>query len=71
MSYILTGLFHPARKVREVYWRIYNTCYLGAQDAMTPYYPNLGELSDEKNNYSRDVLAMVRETPALSAKASS
>jgi len=58
MSYILTGLFHPARKVREVYWRIYNTCYLGAQDAMTPYYPNLGELSDEKNNYSRDVLAM-------------
>jgi splicing factor 3B subunit 1 len=25
MSYLLPGLFHPARKVREVYWRFYNT----------------------------------------------
>ncbi|KAK9899151.1 ARM repeat-containing protein [Cystobasidium minutum MCA 4210] len=58
MSYMLQGLVHPARKVREVYWRIYNTCYLGAQDAMVPYYPNLGDLSDEKNQYQRDVLYM-------------
>lgn len=42
----------------QVYWRIYNTCYLGAQDAMVPYYPNLGDLSDEKNQYQRDVLYM-------------
>ncbi|KAJ6623945.1 small nuclear ribonucleoprotein [Mycena sp. CBHHK59/15] len=44
LSYLLQGLFHPARKVREVYWRIYDTLYLGAQDAMVPYYPDLGEL---------------------------
>ena len=25
------GLFHPARKVREVYWRLYNNVYIGAQ----------------------------------------
>ena len=25
------GLFHPARKVREVYWRLYNSTYIGAQ----------------------------------------
>ena len=25
------GLFHPARKVREVYWKIYNTLYIGSQ----------------------------------------
>ena len=25
------GLFHPARKVREVYWRLYNETYVGAQ----------------------------------------
>ena len=25
------GLFHPARRVRECYWRIYNNLYLGAQ----------------------------------------
>ena len=24
LSYVLQGLFHPARKVREVNWRIYN-----------------------------------------------
>lgn len=27
----LQGLFHPARKVREVYWRLYNNVYIGAQ----------------------------------------
>ena len=25
------GLFHPARKVREAYWKIYNTLYIGSQ----------------------------------------
>ena len=28
---VLQGLFHPARKVREVYWRLYNSLYIGAQ----------------------------------------
>ena len=27
----LQGLFHPARSVREVYWRLYNNLYIGAQ----------------------------------------
>ena len=27
----LQGLFHPARKVREVYWKIYNSLYIGSQ----------------------------------------
>ncbi|CAD6961040.1 unnamed protein product [Tilletia controversa] len=44
MNYTLPGLFHPARKVREVYARIYNTTYLQAQEAMVPYYPDFGEL---------------------------
>jgi len=25
MQYALQGLFHPARKIRTVYWKIYNT----------------------------------------------
>lgn len=58
MSYVLQGLFHPSRRVREVFWRIYNTCYLGAQDAMVPFYPNLGELSDDHNLYDRQSLAI-------------
>ncbi|KAJ7227323.1 armadillo-type protein [Mycena pura] len=44
LSYLLQGLFHPARKVREVYWRIYNGVYLGAQDALVPFYPDFGQL---------------------------
>jgi splicing factor 3B subunit 1 len=58
MSYVVQGLFHPSRRVREVFWRIYNTCYLGAQDAMVPFYPNLGELSDQTNLYDRHTLTV-------------
>ena len=36
LQYTLQGLFHPARRVREVYWKIYNNLYIGAQDALTP-----------------------------------
>ncbi|KAF5388622.1 hypothetical protein D9757_004780 [Collybiopsis confluens] len=56
LSYVLQGLFHPARKVREVYWRIYNALYLGAADALVPFYPDLGELSEGKNVYERHPL---------------
>ncbi|KEI41605.1 uncharacterized protein L969DRAFT_85410 [Mixia osmundae IAM 14324] len=56
MNYILQGLFHPARKVREVYWRVYNSAYLTHQDAMIPYYPSLPDLSDGRNTYDRDML---------------
>ncbi|CAA3003568.1 splicing factor 3B subunit 1 [Olea europaea subsp. europaea] len=50
------GLFHPARKVREVYWKIYNSLYIGAQDALVSAYPIL---EDEGNNtFSRPELHM-------------
>lgn len=32
----LQGLFHPARKVREVYWKIYNSLYIGSQVLRCP-----------------------------------
>uniref|UniRef100_A0A7S3DG04 Splicing factor 3B subunit 1 n=1 Tax=Palpitomonas bilix TaxID=652834 RepID=A0A7S3DG04_9EUKA len=54
LQYTLQGLFHPARKVREVYWKIYNTLYIGFQDALTPAYPTLE--NDKFNHYRRDVL---------------
>jgi len=56
LSYVLQGLFHPARKVREVYWRIYNALYLGAADALVPFYPDLGELTEGQNVYDRHPL---------------
>jgi len=41
MNYVWAGLFHPARKVRTPYWRLYNDAYVHSADAMVPYYPNL------------------------------
>lgn len=56
LNYCLQGLFHPARKVREVYWKIYNSLYIGAQDALVAAYP---VLEDEGHNvFSRPELAM-------------
>ncbi|KAH8922408.1 small nuclear ribonucleoprotein [Atractiella rhizophila] len=57
LSYVLQGLFHPARRVRETYWRIYNSLYLGSQDALVAFYPSL-QLSDERNYYERDILQL-------------
>ncbi len=54
LSYVLQGLFHPARRVREVYWKIYNNLYIGAQDALVAMYPNLED--DGINNYNRQEL---------------
>ncbi|KAK9765021.1 Splicing factor 3B subunit 1 [Basidiobolus ranarum] len=51
LQYILQGLFHPARKVRDVYWKIYNSVYMGAQDALVPFYPTIED--DGRNHYQR------------------
>ncbi|KAJ8313781.1 hypothetical protein KUTeg_008342 [Tegillarca granosa] len=51
LQYTLQGLFHPARKVRDVYWKVYNTVYIGAQDGMIPAYPRVP--NDQKNHYLR------------------
>lgn len=56
LNYCLQGLFHPARKVREVYWKIYNSLYIGSQDALVAAYPVLEDEGD--NIYSRPELVM-------------
>ena len=43
------GLFHPARKVRDVYWKIYNNLYIGSQDALVAGFPRIA--NDAKNTY--------------------
>ncbi|KAI6023285.1 armadillo-type protein [Pisolithus marmoratus] len=35
----------------KVYWRVYNSLYLGAADALVPFYPDLSELSEGQNVY--------------------
>lgn len=54
--YTVQGLFHPARRVRDVYWKIYNMLYVGNQDCLTPFYPSLqykDPNSNEKNIYEQ------------------
>ncbi|KAI0237839.1 Splicing factor 3B subunit 1 [Lamellibrachia satsuma] len=51
LQYGMQGLFHPARKVRDVYWKVYNTIYIGAQDSMIPAYPRVP--NDDKNQFVR------------------
>ncbi|KAF5283690.1 hypothetical protein FQR65_LT13761 [Abscondita terminalis] len=51
LQYTLQGLFHPARKVRDVYWKIYNSLYIGGQDALVTGYPRIS--NDPKNQYIR------------------
>ena len=55
-SSCLQGLFHPARKVRDVYWKVYNTLYIGGQDALVAGYPRV---TAAKNNYIRHELDYV------------
>eukprot|EP00761_Pharyngomonas_kirbyi_P003619 gb/GECH01003623.1/.p1 GENE.gb/GECH01003623.1/~~gb/GECH01003623.1/.p1 ORF type:complete len:1038 (+),score=284.30 gb/GECH01003623.1/:1-3114(+) len=56
LQYLFTGLFHPARKVRNVYWKIYNNVYIGGQDALVPAYPRLDLLSNDKHSFERPEL---------------
>lgn len=57
LHYVLQGLYHPARKVRDVYWKIYNSLYIMGQDALSAAYPRLE--SDARNPYRYDHLEMV------------
>lgn len=54
MNYVWAGLFHPARKVRTPYWRLYNDAYVQNADAMVPYYPNL-----EADGLARSELSII------------
>ncbi|KAJ1428004.1 splicing factor 3B subunit 1 [Ochromonadaceae sp. CCMP2298] len=56
MQYVLQGLFHPARKVRDVYWKVYNSVYIYGQDAVVPAYPRLED--DGMNTYRRTHLEL-------------
>ena len=56
MLYALQGLFHPARRVREVYWKIYNNMYMYAADALTCCYPRLED--EGSNSFRRTYLEL-------------
>lgn len=49
-QYVLQGLYHPARRVRDIYWKLYNTLYIYGADSLTAAYPRV---DDEGNNTYR------------------
>ncbi len=49
--YTIQGLWHPARRVRQIYWRIYNMLYVSSQDNLVPFQPVLK--SDKYNDYGQ------------------
>lgn len=56
LQYTLQGLFHPARKVREVYWRVFNSLYIYHADALVAAYPLIED--EGENTYSRTALEL-------------
>ena len=54
LLYTLQGLFHPARRVREVYWKLYNQCYIYGSESMVASLPVLED--DERNSYQTSFL---------------
>lgn len=54
LLYLLPGLFHPARKVRNVYWRLYNNLYIASEDALVAFYPRVDD--EHENHYVRSEL---------------
>ena len=57
MNYLLQGLFHPARKVRDVYWGQYNSLLVGAGDALVPFQPRAPDTP--RNAFRRHELDLV------------
>jgi splicing factor 3B subunit 1 len=64
LSYCYQGLYHPARKVREAHWKVYNLIYIYASDALVMGYPSYHDLSkshdtsSEENPYTRTTMEL-------------
>lgn len=56
LQYTLQGLYHPARKVREVYWRVFNTLYIYSADSLVVGYPMVED--EGENLYARTSLEL-------------
>lgn len=57
MEQTMQGLFHPARKVRDPYWKVYNNLILGSADALVAVYPKV--LGDGEHDFVRQELEYV------------
>lgn len=51
-NYVWAGLFHPAKKVRVPYWKMYNSAFVHHSDGLVPYYPRIEFLLDDNIDYN-------------------
>jgi len=56
LQYTVQGLYHPARNVREIFWRIFNTLYIYKADALVAGYPYVED--EGENTYARTTLEL-------------
>ena len=56
LQYTIQGLYHPAKKVREVYWKVFNLLYIYAADALVMGYPVIED--EGENTYARSTLEL-------------
>lgn len=62
LGYLWQGLFHQARKVRDVYWNLWNQLYIDSQPALVAFMPRIDSLGPEMANYDpASELAMVQD----------
>lgn len=54
LLYMIQGLFHPARKVRDIYWKMYNNLIIGSQESAVPSYPEVP--NEDGFTFSRNAL---------------
>lgn len=58
-NYLWSGLFHPARKVRSPYWKMFNQALIYSSDSLVPYYPRFEDLnSGEEMDYTVPEMAV-------------
>lgn len=55
LNYIWAGLFHPARKVRTPFWKVFNAAYVQSCDALVPCYPRFDEVPHSEGTKSYNV----------------
>ncbi len=49
MQYLVQGLYHPARKVRDIFWKIYNSVVIFSSDGVVAFQPILP--NDVRNSF--------------------
>ena len=43
LQYVIQGLYHPARFVREMFWKVYNSLHIKSPEAVLSCSPDFAE----------------------------